>query len=163
MQDAIKLIAFFFLSVLSISAYTPESVRPENGYLAPDFKLVNDTATVSLNQFKGKYLILNFWNSSDAESRIRTINYDRFSRAYGDDRLAVISANIGETSSFVSTIADNDGLERKMQFSLSQAGNSRVYDDYRLNGRSVAYLIDPVGRIIDVNPGKEDLKKLLAE
>ena len=54
-------------------------VKADKGYTAPDIEmLANDSVNVSLDKLRGKYVLVNFWDSSNAVSRIAAGEYDRF-------------------------------------------------------------------------------------
>ncbi|MDE7146875.1 MAG: peroxiredoxin family protein, partial [Duncaniella sp.] len=81
MKKIFSYIAFFAVIVLLISAYSERVMKAEKGYTAPEIEmLVNDSVEVSLSQLRGKYVLVNFWDSENAVSRIAAGEYDRYFR-----------------------------------------------------------------------------------
>src|SRR4030043_376226 len=87
------------------------SVGPEVGKLAPDFTLTAlDGKQVSLSQFRGKLVMVNFWQSScsaceDEMPYLQAI-YEKWPR----DKLEILAISVGERAAFVQSFVDRQGL-----------------------------------------------------
>lgn len=157
MRDAFKIIALLILSLSSISAYTPSFSRVDIGCRAPKFRLVGDSSEVMSDNLAGNRIILNFWNSSDVESRLRTIAYDRYVRDHRDCGVVVISVNTDAGQSFVNQLIANDRLSSDFQFSINSQATPQIIEDYLQYGPMKSFLIDSDGIIAAVNPDLENI------
>ena len=86
-------------------------VGHEIGKRAPDFTLPTlDGKQLSLSQFRGKKVMVNFWQSSCSACRtevpyIQSV-YNRWSR----DNLVILAVSVGERTAFVQSFVDRQGL-----------------------------------------------------
>jgi len=96
-------------------AATPVNIPPEIGHgvgeIAPDFTLPTiDGQQESLSQFRGKNVMLNFWQSScpacDAETPLIQAVFDEWS----GDKLKILAVSVEERDIFVRTFLNTRGL-----------------------------------------------------
>ncbi len=66
-----KVIVLFAVLVISVSAYSERVFEAAEGYNAPSMTIENSDTTLSLADMKGRYVIVTFWSSADADSRLR--------------------------------------------------------------------------------------------
>lgn len=85
MKKSMSIIAIFAVFLLSVSARTERVVQAAEGFTAPQFEINSDSSSISLADLKGRYVLLNFWDSTDAVSRIATADYDAFARNLGNE------------------------------------------------------------------------------
>lgn len=164
MKKALSYMAFFVALGLLISAYSNRVVKAEKGYTAPEIEMVsNDSVEVSLSQLRGKYVLVNFWDSENAVSRIAAGEYDRYMRS-GSIRkpFALLSVNTDADPKFFREVVRKDKLESSTQFHITDAKLKNLEADYRLNHGFSSYLINPQGKIIAVNPTIKALGKYLS-
>ena len=86
---------------------------PEIGNLAPDFQLNNlDGQPVSLNDFRGKPVLMNFWTSwcPPCRSEMPFIQDTFADKKWVDTGLVVLAIDIGESPSTVREFVNNYGL-----------------------------------------------------
>lgn len=71
--------------------------RPEDRKVAPDFTL-NDASgkPVTLSEFRGKVVLLNFWATWCPPCRIEIPWFSEFQEAYGDSDLVVLGVSLDE-------------------------------------------------------------------
>lgn len=150
MKKAILFIASFAVLIISLSAFTDKASAPVIGYKAPELILQQDNQTITLSDLKGKYILLNFWTSSDAESRMKCNLYDDITS--GKDNLSLISVNLDSSNALYREIVKRDGLNAESQFHIEGTQAAKIHEVYRLNKNLKAFLIDPEGRILAVNP-----------
>lgn len=61
MKKTLSYIAFFAALILLVSAYSERVIKAEEGYTAPEIEmLANDSVNVSLQNLRGKYVLVNF-------------------------------------------------------------------------------------------------------
>lgn len=146
---------FMFL----LAAYGSNPCDDRVGYLAPNFTLKNSTKEMELQQMKGGYVLLTFWTSSDAESRIANLQYDRAVRSINE--LEHVSVNFDRSEGVYRGIVRNDGLDKSSQF---YGGNEMsLYSRYGLNRGMKSLLLDPSGMIVAENPHPNDLNRFMEQ
>ncbi|MBD5213763.1 MAG: redoxin domain-containing protein [Bacteroidales bacterium] len=155
MKKAILFVASFAILIISMSAFTDKASAPVIGYKAPELILQQDDQAITLSSLKGKYVLLNFWTSSDADSRMKCNLYDDISS--DKDNLSLISVNLDSSNALYREIVKRDGLNSASQFHMEGSQASKVHGLYRLNKNLKSFLIDPAGRILAVNPDAQRL------
>ena len=139
-------------------------VKPlEIGSMASDFTLndVNGKA-VKLSDFKGKYVLIDFWASWCVPCRKENPNMVKAYQQFKDKNFTVISIALeekGKTEAWISAIK-KDGLlwTQVVDFENVVAGKL-----YKVSAIPADFLIDPSGRIIAKDLRGEQLQNKLAE
>ena len=93
------------------SAFNAESIDSKVGSYAPNLTVTDDDSTFTLTNYRGKYVILNFWSSDDAESRIRNINLNNFINKHKDDKVVFASINFDRSEKLFKEIVNVDNLD----------------------------------------------------
>lgn len=149
--------ACLFLVLLAAYGSNPSDDRV--GYLAPNFALKNGDKGIELQQMKGRYVLLTFWTSSDAESRIANLQYDRAVRNING--LEHVSVNFDRSEGIYRGIVKNDGLDMASQF---YGGNEmRLYSRYGLSRGMKSLLLDSSGVIVAENPLPNELNRFMEQ
>ena len=161
MKKSVLLIAGFLLIFLA-SAYSTKTVDAKLGCYAPSFKMQDSESDFSIQNEKGKYVLLSFWSSADARSRICNIEYDAMTKK-GNDEFVFVSVNYDRNESIYREIVNLDRLEKSSQFYDLEGKDSKNYQDYKLEDGFKSYLINPAGKIIAENPSTSQLAKLLSQ
>jgi hypothetical protein len=107
---------------------------------------------------KGKYVLLTFWSSADAESRISNLTYDKIAKTYKGS-LEYVAVNYDHSPRVYGEIKKIDDLRQSSQFRDNKGSSSSIYTDYRLAQGFNSYLIDRNGTIIAINPTSQQLAK----
>lgn len=154
-------IAFFAVLLLSVSAHTPRVAKAAEGYAAPQFTLSSNETSFSLSDLKGRYILLNFWDSTDAASRIATVDYETVTRNVSEERFCLLSVNLDRSERLFREIVHRDNLSAKSQFYLCPTEASEIINAYRLDRGNCSFLINPEGQIIAVNPSPDVLETLI--
>ena len=135
------------------------------GAVAPDITgCTPDGKELSLSDFKGKYVFLDFWASWCAPCR-REIPYLKEALAYSgeSDNIIVLSYSIDdEYEDWTGCIADNELVHRNwVHISVLKGWNSEALKFFGVNGVPYTALIDPEGRVVQFElRGEEMVKKL---
>ncbi|MBD5323312.1 MAG: redoxin domain-containing protein [Bacteroides sp.] len=163
MKKTISVIVLFAVLVISVSAYSGRVYEAAEGYKAPLFKVEKSDTLVSLADLRGRYVLVNFWASTDAQSRLRANDYDALGDYYPGERFCHLSVNFDRSERLFREIVRRDNLSAKSQFHVSDGEAARLSGAYHLSEGLNSFLIDPEGKIIEVNPDVRYLKSILSD
>lgn len=133
------------------------------GAPAPDFSQndVNDKP-VKLSDFRGKYVLLDFWASWCGPCRAENPNVVETYRAYSDKNFTVLGVSLdqpGKKDAWLAAI-EKDGLPWT-QVSDLQFWNNAAAKLYQVRSIPQNFLIDPNGKIVAKNLRGEALQEKL--
>lgn len=106
---------------------------------------------VSLDDYRGKWVLLNFWASWCDPCRDEAPAIERFARHNGED-VVVIGMDSRDLSSDARRFAHKYGLS----YELLHDGDGVVMDEYNVKGLPESFLIDPNGEIAYIYRGPVD-------
>ena len=137
------------------------------GAMAPDFT-EEDTSgrPVKLSDFRGRYVLLDFWASWCGPCRAENPNVVKAYNKYRDKNFTVLGVSLdgpGQAKKAAWQGAINkDGLQWT-QVSDLKAWDNAAAREYSIRAIPQNFLIDPSGRIVGRNLRGEELEKKLAE
>lgn len=158
MKKPLIFLALLVILAISLSAYTPRVIAPEKGYTVPALSIESNDSVISLSDFRGKYLLLTFWASTDAASRIRCNEYE--SLVDQSAKVRQLSVNLDKNERLFKEIVSNDNLNPAHQHNLPPSKADGVLAEFNLNSTLKTFLIDPEGRIVSVNPSLDEIAAL---
>ena len=136
------------------------AVGLNEGDIAPDFEIATPTgyqSSFNLAETKGKFVLLIFWASYDAESRIRNVI---FCNALADvQELQVVSISFDRYESIFHETTHKDGISPAVCLVETSAESSPVYKAYQLQNGFSSYLLDEKGIIVAKNIAADDIPK----
>jgi len=144
----ITLIATGAIALGCSSPATDEA--PEIGRMAPDFQLETlDGQTVSLSDYRGQPVLLNFWASWCGPCRFEMPFLQEAYEQYSGQGLVVLGVNLLEETETVREFVRQEGLT----FPILLATTQEVPLDYNVRNIPATFLIDSEGRIQDIKIG----------
>ena len=135
----------------STPAEVPAPVAPVGitvGKSAPDFTLEDlDGNSVSLHQFRGHVVILDFWASWCAPCRASMPTLDKFASEYHDKGLVMIGVSLDRSGSDASSFLKQNNYHRLIALWGSVSASQAVARQYGVSGIPHTFVIDPNGVI----------------
>lgn len=160
MRKTISFIVILVVLLSFSSAYNAQEIDGNVNSFAPNFTVSGNDSTFTLSKERGKYVLLNFWSSDDAESRIRNIEANNAAKN-ADKEIVFASINYDRSERLFNEILKVDGIDRNSQFYDKDGTESEVYKQFRLDKGLNCYLINRDGKIVAVNPDLDKLTELL--
>jgi peroxiredoxin len=142
-----RLVAVVVLSgSLASLAHAQDGVAPTVGSAAPDFKLKTlDARSVQLSDFRGKFVVLNFWATWCTPCQREIPIFVRLDKEYGHKGVAVVGIDQADpdTETVKKFVADQ-GIRYPIL-----VGDDQIAHEYLgLQGVPVTFFIEPDGKII---------------
>lgn len=155
MKKTMIIIALFAVLLVMAAAGSSHEYESREGVKAPQFEVTDANGdVVALPMMHGKYVLINFWASTDADSRINANLYDRFIKNNAtEDRLSLVSVNMDQSESLFREIVRRDQLDAESQIHVLGSAASKLMRSFGQRDEICrSYLIDPEGMIVAVNP-----------
>jgi len=135
-------------------------VRPLTGAAAPDFSLTGlDGGNVSLSDYRGQVVLLNFWTTWCSSCLTELPDYERIYRQYSPE-FVVLGVNLQEEAPHVRQYAAGLGLT----FPVLLDQDGRVANrQYQLVGLPGSFIIDRQGQIVYQHLGPMSGETLVAK
>ena len=161
---------FVVLLICSLTAFV-EKDKPTGGLsegdVAPDFKIEstsNGQPAFKLGNLKGKYVLLSFWASYDAHSRMQNASLSNVLRsASRNENVEMVSVSFDEYQSIFKETVRKDQIVTPTCFVETEGEDSGLFKKYRLNRGFTNYLLDGNGVIIAKNISAADLSAYVKE
>lgn len=148
--------------ILVAVGYRDDAFKTAIGTEAPAFRITEGDSTVTLADYQGKYLLLNFWTSTDARSRRDVNKYVAWKRG-SDKDLDILCINLDDNPVLYNEIVRNDSLMPELQYRPEGIERKQIIDAYGLDKGNGSVLIGPDGKVICHNPTAKVLSRLTPE
>jgi len=137
------------VAVAQISCTRPTTDTLEVGNAAPNFKLRNlDGKEVSLDQFKGKVVLLDFWQTSCGPCRMTMPLLERLQKEFPQN-MALLAINLQEPASVVRDYLREENIDSEVLLDEDGAVGSA----YGAEAIPLQVLIDKEGKLRRVQAG----------
>lgn len=130
------------------------------GDKAPLFTLTAPTeggSPLSLKSLKGEYVLLSFWASYDAASRMQNVQLSRVAEQMPEGQVKMVSVSFDEYRSVFDETIKKDGIDPTVSFVELAGEKSPLFKQYRLKRGFKNYLLNPEGVIIAKDVQAEEL------
>lgn len=140
-----------------------EQQKPVVGNMAPDFTM-NDTEgkPVSLSQYKGQFVLVDFWASWCGPCRGENPNVVAAYKKYKNKNFTVLGVSLDEDKDAWMKAIQKDGLTWK-HISDLKGWQSAVVPVYGIEGIPYNVLLDPEGKILATELREKDLDAFLSK
>lgn len=137
--------------------------RTAIGSMAPTFSMPNaESKTISLSDFKGKYVLLDFWASWCPPCRQESATLVRLMKKFESKNFTIISISVDDNKEKWLQAIAKDGYYWNNVCDL-KAWSSELAVLYSVSAIPNSFLLDREGKIIAKNLRGTDLEKKLAE
>ena len=160
MKKFYYLIVTLVLVAVFTSASSTINSDSRVGTTAPNFTIGNDEDVVSLNQFRGKYVLLSIWSSADAPSRLENMKFNKL--AQNNDKLVQLSVNLDRSRALFGEIVTADSLDTSSQYFCEIQDRKAFKQKWGIADSYCTFLINTKGVVIAVNPSEKELAKALS-
>ena len=158
---------FVVLLISSLTSFV-EKDKPTGGLnvgdIAPDFEIQTMSANQSvheLSDLKGRYVLLSFWASYDAQSRMQNASLNNALRASVNNNVELVSVSFDEYKSVFEETVRKDQIVTPTCFVETEGESSGLFKKYRLSRGFSNYLLDDNGVIIAKNISAAELSSYL--
>lgn len=158
---------FVVLLVSSLTSFVSKD-KPTGGLnvgdIAPDFEIQSmsdEQLKNELSNMKGKYVLLSFWASYDAQSRMQNASLSNALRTATHQNVEMVSVSFDEYRSVFEETIRKDQIVTPVCFVETEGENSDLYKQYRLGRGFTNYLLDDNGVIIAKNISAAELSSYL--
>ena len=159
---------FVVLLISSLTSFV-EKDKPTGGLnvgdIAPDFKIkamsTEQQPIQNLSKMKGKYVLLSFWASYDAQSRMQNASLSNALRSTARNNVKMVSVSFDEYQSIFEETIRKDQIVTPTCFVETKGEYSGLFKKYRLGRGFTNYLLDDNGVIIAKNISAAELSAYL--
>ncbi len=145
-----------------IKRFIDTEINLKPGNLAPEFALNSlQGKTVNLSDYKGQYVLLDFWASWCPPCRAEHPLLRKLQQKYQKD-IEVVSISMDAVSTSWKQAVQVDQLSW-MQLNDPKATNGEVADNYGVKSLPFNCIIDPSGKILATKVRGEKLEQFLAD
>ncbi len=133
------------------------------GDIAPDVyvQTMSDWQQREYATPKGKYLLLSFWASYDAPSRMLNASLSNALRESAQDNVEMVSVSFDEYRSVFEETVRKDQIVTPICLVETEGENSELYKEFHLNRGFANYLLDDAGVIVAKNISATELSAYL--
>ena len=159
---------FVVLLISSLTSFVGKD-KPTGGLsvgdIAPDFRIQSMSAeqpAQELADMQGRYVLLSFWASYDAQSRMQNASLSNVLRSVSqDNRVEMVSVSFDEYQSVFEETIRRDQIVTPICFVETAGESSDLFKKYRLGRGFTNYLLDGDGVIIAKNISATELSTYL--
>lgn len=133
------------------------------GEVVPDFSATDlDGKPISLKEYRGKVVLLDFWAVWCGPCRLEMPNVKRVYEKLHDSGFEIIGISLDTNESMLRTYIKNNGITWRQVFS-GKRWDSPVSRQYGITGIPAAWLIDKDGKLISQRARGSALERMVAE
>lgn len=160
-----KSIIYVLLLLLTTSAVLKDSspaIGMSEGSRVPDLQLLtSDAQNFRLSDYRGKKVILQFWSSVDASSRIQNVQLNNVMEQMQNSTIKMVSVSMDQSSEVAREIARMDGLHSATIFTVADPLKEKITKQFKLSNHLYGnLLINEDGVIIARNLTPKELKRI---
>lgn len=163
MKQTLLSIALLLMAMFVTSGYNRDNAGLAPGEFAPALSATAKEKSISLYSMRGSCVLLAFWTSADAASRIQANAYGKWAESNSEGGLRFVGVNFDEEPALFEEIARRDNLDLQSQINVQGDEARKIMKDFSLDHGFGALLVGPDGRIIAVNPSTSALNEFMRD
>ena len=149
-----KFLKLFNILVLLILFSVSATAQVKEGENAPNFTLKNlDGKEISLSQFRGKHVLVNFWATWCGPCKIEMPSLEALYERFKDKNFALVAIS---NDMFGANIVKPFVKTHKINFPVLLDQRLKVSNAFGVVSLPTTFMIDPQGKIIGALFGAED-------
>tara|TARA_B100001123_G_C15201853_1_gene983717 strand:- start:392 stop:907 length:516 start_codon:yes stop_codon:yes gene_type:complete len=149
-----KFLKLFIILALSIHFSASAAAQVKKGENAPNFTLKNlDGKEISLSQFRGKHVLVNFWATWCGPCKIEMPSLEALYERFKDKNFTLLAIS---NDMFGANIVTPFVKAHKINFPILLDQQLKVSNAFGVVSLPTTFLIDPQGKIIGALFGAED-------
>jgi len=143
-----------------IKKYNELKTRDIRGTFAPDFTLPDlQGKPLTLSNFKGKIILLDFWASWCAPCRKKNVHLMEIYNRVDKSKFEIISVSLDDKLNLWKDAVSHDGITWLQVVDIAGFKASKTRELYHVLNVPTLFLIDRKGKIVSVNPKLDDVEK----
>jgi peroxiredoxin len=147
----------------TIETKKQETSGLEVGVIAPEFSLPTpDGETISLSDFRGRYLYVDFWASWCRPCRLENPELVEVYKKFQGEDFEILGVSLDRIKDAWVNAIEEDGLPW-VHVSDLKYFDSELIPLYNIKNVPTTYLLDPEGKIVAKNTHPQQLAELLQE
>ena len=151
------IVTLAILLLTSARYTTPSDARM--GYQAPSITLNNNDTSVSLQDLRGKYVLITFWSSAMPETRLA--NKAFAAATDGRDDIVYLAVNVDRSEGLFRQLIAMDGISGESQFHINPDEQQQILRNWRQQPENLgSFVVNPQGKIVKESPNPGDIAAL---
>jgi len=151
-----------FLLMIGLALGTIAFAQPTIGTAAQEINLPGlDGKSISLTQFKGKVVLVDFWASWCKPCRNSNWQLKSLYKKYNSKGFEIFGVSIDDNQSEWKKAVKQDKINWPQVIDVKASAGNGLTDFWGINYIPTSFLLDSNGKVIAVNPEGKDLDKLL--
>ena len=156
MKKFVCLLITLCVVLVFTSSRTTISNDSRVGAKASNFSIGNEENVVELEQYRGKFVVLNMWTSADAVTRLENIELNKIAR--NNPQIVHMGVNFDRSKALFREVVSLDSLAVSSQFFCEIQDRPSFEKRWGSIDKPCTFLINGKGVIVAVNPTIEEIE-----
>lgn len=156
MKKFVCLLITLCVVLVFTSSRTTISNDSRVGTKASNFSIGNEENVVELEQYRGKFVVLNMWTSADAVTRLENIELNKIAR--NNPQIVHMGVNFDRSKALFREVVTLDSLAVSSQFFCEIQDRPSFEKRWGSIDKPCTFLINGKGVIVAVNPTIEEIE-----
>lgn len=156
MKKFVYLLITLCVVLVFTSSRTTISNDSRVGTKASNFSIGNEENVVELEQYRGKFVVLNMWTSADAVTRLENIELNKIAR--NNPQIVHMGVNFDRSKALFREVVSLDSLAVSSQFFCEIQDRPSFEKRWGSIDKPCTFLINGKGVIVAVNPTIKEIE-----
>ncbi len=142
---AVGAIVVIIMLMFALREDSPSAAPPTSAGNAPDFTVpALDGGKLSLSDFRGQYVLVNFWASWCPPCKAEMPELHAYYNTYQNQGFTLLAINVNDDPNSARAFIEANGFT----FPVGLDSNGRVFGSYGGSALPTSFLIDPKGDLV---------------